>query len=54
MVIIQLAGFFVFAAGVVLLLIAGNTGMEEREPAEGDRWVPGAPGVPRIPPKETR
>lgn len=54
MVIIQTFGFFIFAAGVVLLFIAENAGMEERDPAEDDRWVPGAPGVPRIPTKETR
>lgn len=54
MVIIQTFGFFIFAAGVVLLFATWQADTEEQEPAEDERWVPGAPGVPRIPPKKTR
>lgn len=53
MVIIQLAGFFVFAAGVILVFITADD-PGEPEQAEDERLVPGCQGVQRIPPKITR
>lgn len=53
MVIIQTFGFFIFAAGVILVFITADD-PGESEQAEDERWVPGAPGVLRIPTKETR
>ena len=48
---IQLVGFILFGMGLGLI-VSGSTEAPLFDPPEDE--VPGAPGVPRSPPKETR
>lgn len=49
--LLQLAGVILFGVGLSLL-VCGCSDAPLFDPPEDE--VPGAPGVPRIPPKETR
>lgn len=49
--LLQLAGVILFGVGLGLI-VSGSTEAPLFDPPEDE--VPGAPGVPRIPPKETR
>ena len=51
--LLQLVGLILFGVGLGLI-VSGSTEAPLFDPPEDDQWVQGAPGVPRIPPKDTR
>lgn len=51
--LLQLVGLILTGAGLILFT-SGAGEAPLFDPPEDDKWVLGAPGVPRIPPKETR